>query len=110
MYTVTVVLRRRGSNSDHVECEDLDEAINVLTDGVAGVLTTGAKVMWTVRCPSGRTVRGDITINSEVPGAEDITEHIDYVRDVLIADFNSEPEASSDRSPVNDDREGRTLR
>ena len=110
MYTVTVVLRRRGSNSDHVECEDLDEAINVLTRGVAGLLVTGVKVMWTVRCPSGRTVRGDITINSEVPGAEDITEHIDYVRDVLIADINSEPEATSDRSPVIDDREGRTLR
>lgn len=88
MYTVTVVLRRRGSNSDHVECEDLDEAINVLTDGVAGVLATAAKVMWTVRCPSGRTVRGDITINSKRPDAEAITDHIDYVRDVLIVDSN----------------------
>jgi len=98
MYTVTVVLRRRGSNSDHVECEDLDEAINVLTDGVAGVLTTGAKVMWTVRCPSGRTVRGDITVNSTDPGAEVITDHIDYVREVLIADSNSCTEL------LNDDR------
>ena len=88
MYTVTVVLRRRGSNSDHVECEDLDEAINVLTDGVAGVLATAAKVMWTVRCPSGRTVRGDITINTQDPHDQAITDHIDYVRDVLIVDSN----------------------
>ena len=88
MYTVTVTLRRRGSSSDHVECEDLDEAINVLTNSVADVLATGAKVMWTVRCPSGRTVRGDITINSKRPDAEAITDHIDYVRDVLILDSN----------------------
>ena len=88
MYTVMVVLGRRGSSSDYVACGDLDEAINVLTDGVAGVLSAGAKVMWTVRCPSGRTVRGDITINSKRPDAEAITDHIDYVRDVLIVDSN----------------------
>ena len=64
MYTVTVVLRRRGSNSDHVECEDLDEAINVLTDGVAGVLATASKVMCAARAAEQSVATSPSTPNA----------------------------------------------
>ena len=95
MYTVTVPLNTRGHDNEQIQCEHLEEAIDTLTDSVAGILATGAKVMWSVRCPSGRTVRGDITINSKDPRAEDITDHIDYVRDVLTADTQTDIEAAS---------------
>ena len=67
-----------------IPCADLDAAVEVLRAGLVTAVAPGRRVLWVVRCPTGRVVRGDITINTPTtdPDAA-VAGHVAYVRDVL---------------------------
>ena len=88
MYQVSVAARTTPTAP--IPCADLDAAVEVLRAELATAVAPGRRILWVVRCPTGREVRGDITINTptEDPGAA-VAEHVAYVRDVLDGEHRS---------------------
>ena len=78
-----------------IPCADLDAAVEVLRAGLITAVAPGRRVLWVVRCPTGRVVRGDITINTPTadPGSA-VAGHVAYVRDVLIGEHRSSTDPS----------------
>ena len=73
-----------------IPCADLDAAVEVLRAGLITAVAPGRRILWVVRCPTGRVVRGDITINTPTadPGVA-VADHVAYVRDVLTGEHRS---------------------
>jgi hypothetical protein len=83
-----------------ISCADLDAAVEVLRAGLITAVAPGRRILWVVRCPTGRVVRGDITINaSTADPCFVVADHLAYVRDVLIGEHRS----STDPSPLNEE-------
>ena len=98
MYEVNV---GGGSISrDPAHGTDIEDAVSELRDALIKTVQPRMRVSWVVRCPSGRVVHGDITINAGGDTTDAIADHVDYIRDVLIAD------TISDSDQFSDDREG----
>ena len=88
MYEVSVTARTTPIAP--IPCADLDAAVEVLRAGLITAVAPGRRILWVVRCPTGRVVRGDITINT--PTADPsvaVAGHVAYVRDVLIGEHRS---------------------
>ena len=88
MYQVSVT--SRTTPTEQIPCADLDAAVEVLRAELATAVAPGRRVLWVVRCPTGRVVRGDITINTPTtdPDAA-VAGHVAYVRDVLDGEHRS---------------------
>ncbi|MEP6561173.1 MAG: hypothetical protein ABJD68_08890, partial [Nakamurella sp.] len=83
-----------------IQCADLDAAADVLQQRLISSIKPGRRVMWVVRCPSGRLVRGDITINAaSTDRMEAVREHVTEIRDILANDGRSK------ESPTRDNEE-----
>ena len=81
-----------------IPCADIDAAVEVLRAGLITSVAPGRRILWVVRCPTGRVVRGDITINASTADPRvAVADHVAYVRDVLIGEHRS----STDSSPLN---------
>ena len=94
MYQVSVT--SRTTPNEQIPCADLDAAVEVLRAELITAVAPGRRILWVVRCPTGRVVRGDITINT--PTADPsvaVAGHVAYVRDVLIGEHRS----STDPAP-----------
>ena len=88
MYQVSVTART--TPIAQTPCADLNAAVEVLRAGLITAVAPGRRILWVVRCPTGRVVRGDITINTtsaDPRGA--VADHVAYVRDVLIGEHRS---------------------
>jgi len=79
-----------------IRCGEVGEVIEVLREGVITALAPGRRVMWVVRCPAGRVVRGDVTINAATanrPAA--VADHLAYVRSVLLDGHEASTDSAS---------------
>jgi len=88
MYQVSVTAP--ATPTAQIPCADLDAAVEVLRAGLITAVAPGRRILWVVRCPTGRVVRGDITINT--PTADPrvaVAGHVAYVRDVLVGEHRS---------------------
>jgi len=96
MYQVSVTAR--ATPSAPIPCADLDVAVEVLRARLITAVAPGRRILWVIRCPTGRVVRGDITINTPTadPGVA-VADHVAYVRDVLLGEHGF----STDPSPLN---------
>jgi len=66
------------------------------TDGLITGVASGRRVMWIVRLPAGRVVRGDVTINAATanrPAA--VADHLAYVRSVLLDGHEASTDSAS---------------
>ena len=94
MYEVSVTAR--GAAAGPIQCTDLDAAVEVLLHELISAMKPGRRVMWVVRCPSGRLVRGDITINAaSTDRSEAAREHVTEIRDILAAGERSSKESAA---------------
>jgi len=96
MYQVSVTVG--ATPIEQIPCDDLDMAVEVLRAKLTTAVAPGRRISWVIRCPTGRVVRGDITINTtsaDPRGA--VADHVVYVRDVLIGEHRS----STDPLPLN---------
>jgi len=83
-----------------IPCADLDAAVEVLRAGLITAVAPGRRILWVVRCPTARVVRGDVTINtSSADPRGAVADHLAYVRDVLIGEHRS----STDPAPLNEE-------
>lgn len=54
----------------------------------------GLALRWEVRCPSGRTAVGGLTVNAvDSDGLAEIAEHVELVRDILTEEARDEVRA-----------------
>ncbi|HEY5150916.1 MAG TPA: hypothetical protein VIJ23_14075 [Mycobacterium sp.] len=88
MYQVSVT--SRTTPTARIPYADLDAAVESLRAELATAVAPGRRILWVIRCPTGRLVRGDITINTPTadPGGA-VADHVAYVRDVLIGEHHS---------------------
>ena len=85
MYEVSVTAR--GTVVGPAPCTDLDTAIEVLQQRLLDAVAPRRRVKWIVRCPSGRLVRGDITINAaSTDRLEAVRDHVAEIWEVLTSD------------------------
>lgn len=60
-------------------------------EGAGRLVEPGRTVRWEVRCPSGLTAMGSLTVNAvDSDGQVEIAEHIEIVRDVLTEEARDE--------------------
>ena len=98
MYQVSVTARTTPTAP--IPCADLDAAVEVLRAELATAVAPGRRILWVVRCPTGRVVRGDITINTPTPDPRvAVAGHVAYVRDVL----DGEHRSLTDPAPPNEE-------
>ena len=96
MYEVSVTARTTPIAP--IPCADLDAAVEVLRAQLITAVAPGRRILWVIRCPTGRVVRGDITINtSSADPRGAVADHLAYVRDVLIGEHRS----STGPAPLN---------
>jgi hypothetical protein len=95
MYQVSVTART--TPMAQIPCADLDAAVDVLRAALITAVAPGRRMLWVIRCPTGRVVRGDITIyTTSADPRVAVADHVAYVRDVLIGEHGS----STDPSPL----------
>ena len=83
MYTITVSIV--GVDAETSVCPDLESTLESVGRGLADRVEPGRTVRWEVRCPSGRTAVGSLTVNAAgSDGGREIAEHLELVRDVLV--------------------------
>ena len=92
MYEVSVTTRTTAVGP--VPCAGIDEAVDVLLERVITAMTPGRRVTWVIRCPAGRVVRGDITINNPADRRAAVDDHIIFVRGVLLGEHRAPDEIS----------------
>jgi hypothetical protein len=102
MYEVKVTAR--GTAVGPIQCADLDAAVEVLQQRLLDPVRPGRRVMWVVRCPSGQSVRGDITINAaSTDRSEAVRDHVTEIRDILDHDDRASQESHAqdkERNPT----------
>ena len=83
MYTVTISVL--GTDAQTWLRPDLESTLQAVEQGLAGRVEPGRTVRWEIRCPSGRTAVGSLTVNAAgSDGGREIAEHLELVRDVLL--------------------------
>lgn len=89
MYTITIsVLGTDGATSLH---RDLKSTLQSVEDALVDKVVPGLAVQWEIRCPSGRTAVGGLTVNAaDSDGRAEIAEHVEMVRDVLTEEARDE--------------------
>ena len=93
MYEVSVTAR--GTVVGPAPCADLDAAVEVLQQRLLDAVAPGRRVMWLVRCPSNRVVRGDITMNAaSTDRSAAVRDHVTEIRNILDIDDRSSNEST----------------
>ena len=88
MYQVSVTART--TQNEQIPCADLDQTVEVLRAELITAVAPGRRILWVIRCPTGRVVRGDITINAATADPRGaVADHVAYVRDVLTGEHRS---------------------
>lgn len=89
MYTVTISVP--GTDAETSLRPDVDSALKSVEKGLVDWVQPGRTVRWEVRCPSGRTAVGSLTVNAvDSNGRVEIAEHIELVRDILTEEAGDE--------------------
>ncbi|MGS0686524.1 hypothetical protein ACVBEQ_15490 [Nakamurella sp. GG22] len=89
MYAITV--RVLGTEAETSLRPDLESTLQSVEKGLVDWVEPGRAVGWEVRCPSGRTAVGSITVNGfDRNRQHEIAEHIELVRDVLTEEARDE--------------------
>lgn len=89
MYTITISVL--GTDAETSLCSDLDSTLKSVEKGLVDWVEPSRTVRWEVRCPSGRTTVGSLTVNAvDSDGRVEIAEHIEIVRDVLTEEARDE--------------------
>jgi hypothetical protein len=89
MYTITV--RVPGTDAMTSLRPGLESTLQFVEERLLDRVEPGRAVRWEVRCPSGRTAVGSLTVNGiDSIRAHEITEHIELVRDVLTEEARDE--------------------
>ena len=89
MYTITISVL--GTDAETSLRTDLDSTLKSVEKGLVDWVEPGRTVRWEVRCPSGRTAVGSLTVNAvDSNGRVQIAEHIEIVRDVLTEESRDE--------------------
>jgi len=89
MYTITISVL--GTDAETSLRPDLESTLQSVEKGLADWVEPGRTVRWEVRCPSGRTAVGGLTVNAfDGDGEHEIAEHIEIVRDVLTEEARDE--------------------
>ena len=89
MYTITISVL--GTDAETSLRPDVDSTLKSVEKGLVDWVEPGRTVRWEVRCPSGRTAMGSLTVNAvDSDGQAEIAEHIEIVRDVLTEESRDE--------------------
>jgi hypothetical protein len=89
MYTVTISVL--GTDAETSLRPDMDSTLKSVEKGLVDRVEPGRTVRWEVRCPSGRTAVGSLTVNAvDSDGRVEIAEHIEIVRDILTEEARDE--------------------
>ena len=89
MYTITISVL--GTEAETSLRPDVDSTLKSVKMGLVDWVEPGRTVRWEVRCPSGRTAVGSLTVNAvDSDGRFEIAEHIELVRDVLTEEARDE--------------------
>ena len=89
MYSITVSVL--GTDAETSLRPDLESTLQSVEKGLVDRVEPGRRVHWEVRCPSGRTAVGSLTVNALAGDGEvEIAEHMELVRDVLTEEARDE--------------------
>ena len=89
MYTITISVL--GADAESSVRPDVDSTLKSVEKGLVDWVQPGRTVRWEVRCPSGRTAVGSLTVNAvDSDGRVEIADHLEIVRDVLTEEARDE--------------------
>ena len=89
MYTITISVP--GTDAESSVRPDVDTTLKLVEKGLVDWVQPGRTVRWEVRCPSGRTAVGSLTVNAvDSDGRVEIADHLEIVRDVLTEEARDE--------------------
>ncbi len=89
MYAITLSVQ--GTDAETWLRKDLDSTLQAVENGLVAWIYPGRTLRWEIRCPSGRTAVGSLTVNGvDSDGRGEIAEHLELVRDVLTEEARDE--------------------
>ena len=89
MYSITISVL--GTDAETSLRPDVESTLMTVEKGLVDWVEPGRTVRWEVRCPSGLTAMGSLTVNAvDSDGQVESAEHIEIVRDVLTEEARDE--------------------